>query len=114
MTTRFLTGFIAVAGTITLFPVQAAPIAGCDFANGAAFDSTTDDLLAADGISVSNWSTAGGGAITGDGNGNADRFSAPVGKFNGPTTTGTPPAVGSAPPTLGIHSFTISISAGTT
>ncbi|MEJ6829426.1 MAG: lamin tail domain-containing protein, partial [Akkermansiaceae bacterium] len=114
MTTRFLTGFIAVSGTITLFPVQAAPIAGCDFANGAAFDSTTDDLLAADGISVSNWSTAGGGAITGDGNGNADRFSAPVGKFNGPTTTGTPPAVGSAPPTLGIHSFTISISAGTT
>ncbi|MDB4143241.1 lamin tail domain-containing protein [Akkermansiaceae bacterium] len=115
MTTRFLTGFIAVAGTITLFPVQAAPIAGCDFANGAAFDSTTDDLLAADGISVSNWSTAGGGAITGDGNGNADRFSAPVGKFNGPSLpNGIPPVVGSAPPTEGIHSFTISISAGTT
>ena len=31
------------------------PIAGADFSNGAAFDTTPDDLVAADGITVSGW-----------------------------------------------------------
>lgn len=93
---------------------EAAPVAGVDFSSGGSFNSSTDDLVAGDGITVSGWSFAGGGGIVSDSNADAGRASAPVGKFNGPSTTGTPPVVGSTPPTQGVHSFTILIDPGTT
>ena len=96
-------------------PTYATPVIGVDFSTGGSFNSTTDDLVIGDGITISDWSIAGGGKITGDGNGNTGRASAPVGKFNGPSlANGTPPALGSAPPTQGIHSFTITIDSSTT
>ena len=81
-------------------PTYATPVIGVNFSTGGSFNSTTDDLVIGDGITISDWSIAGGGKITGDGNGNTGRASAPVGKFNGPSlANGTPPTLGRAPPT---------------
>ena len=109
-----LSRLLSVAIVLLVAQAGAAPIAGADFSNGAAFDTTPDDLVVADGITVSGWVTSPDGSVGGNGSGNNGRASAPIGKFNGPTTSGVPPAVGSAPPTQGMHSFSISIPAGIT
>lgn len=99
---------------------MAAPVAGVDFSTGdlnsptGTYDPSTEDLNLADGITVTNWGTSQDGGISGDGNGNAGRASAPVGKFNGPSVSGIPPAVGSSAPTEGVHFFSIDIDATTT
>jgi len=105
---------LLVAIVVLVAKAGAAPIAGADFSNGAAFDTTPDDLVPADGIMVSGWVTSPDGSVGGNGTGNNGRVSAPIGKFNGPSTSGIPPAVGSAPPTQGMHSFSITIPAGIT
>jgi len=90
----------------------AAPLVGVDFSNASnGNDQTPDDLDLGDSITVSAWSFEGTGGITFDGNSNTGRATAPFGKFNGPTTDGTPPAVGSVPPIDGIHRFSITIGA---
>ena len=109
-----LSRFFSVAILFLSVNADAAPIAGADFSNGAAFDTTPDDLVAADGITVSGWVTSPDGSVGGNGSGNSGRVSAPIGKFNGPSTSGVPPLVGSAPPTQGMHSFSITIPAGIT
>ena len=91
--------------------LHALPIAGVDFDDGFGGNSEApDDLNGGDSVAVSaGWTFVGTGGIPFDVNSNTGRASAPVGKFNGPTVSGTPPAVGAAPPTDGVHSFTISI-----
>ena len=93
--------------------LHALPIAGVDFDDGFGGNSEVpDDLNPGDTVTVSaGWTFVGTGGIPFDGNSNTGRASAPVGKFNGPTVSGTPPVVGAAPPTDGVHSFTISVGA---
>ncbi len=114
MTSRF--SLLLLLFLSSFFPVLvASPVAGVDFSSGTSFDATPDDLVSGDGITISSWSFVGVGGITGDGNGNSGRASAPVGKLNGPVlTNGTAPSIGSAPPNDGVHSFSMTIDAGTT
>lgn len=96
----------------SLGTASAALIAGVDFSDGAGnFDITPDDLNATDMISVSAWTFENGGNITNDGNSQAGRVSAPVGKFDG-ENGGLQPAVGAAPPVNNVHWFSITIPDG--
>jgi len=93
--------------------VLAIPIVGVDFSNDLGeVDVTPDDLNPNDSIMVATeWTFAAGNIATGDNNANVNRASAPVVKFDGPTTGAEVPAVGSVPPTEGVHSFSITIGA---
>ena len=89
------------------------PLVGVDFSNELGGNSTTpEDRNLADQVTVSNWTFGGTGAVLFDANANTGRPSPPVGKFNGPTTTGVAPTVGSPPPTDGIHSLSLTFGAG--
>ncbi len=98
-----------------LASTNAALIAGVDFSDaGGANDATPDDLNAGDGITVSTWSFPGStGGVSFDTNANTGRVSAPVGKLNGPVTSGVAPVL-TAVPTDGIHQFSIAIPANVT
>ncbi len=108
-TTLLLT---ALALATPLGTISAVPLAGVDFADEAGnFDIAPDDLDAEDMITVSEWTFENGGGISNDGNAQADRDSAPVGKLDGEIAAAQP-AVGDPPPANNIHSFSITIPAG--
>ena len=77
-----LSRLLSVAIPLLVAKAEAAPIAGADFSNGAAFDTIPDDLLAADGITVSGRVTSPDGSVGGNGSGNSgrgvDRFCRPA------------------------------------
>lgn len=116
---------VAVLGLASMGSASAAQIAGVDFSDSAVFNAaggaydnsagSVDDLDAGDGVTVSDWSFANGGALVLT-NGGLDA-NAQVGMPNDNVTkldgnAQSQPLLGASASAAGVHSFSINVPAG--